>query len=198
MNGVGKSERETQDRVIALFRDELHYRYLGNWADRPDNSNVEEGLLSAYLTRACYSPPQINRAIELLKFESENQNRSLYDNNKAVYSKLRYGVDVKTEAGKLTDKVKLINWEKPEQNDFAIAEEVTLHGNLERRPDLVLYINGIAIGVLELKNSHVSIGHGIRQLLSNQQPEFNEGAEKRDRSEWHCTIQRKELQHSPP
>jgi type I restriction enzyme R subunit len=168
------TERETQDRVIALFRDELHYRYLGNWADRPDNSNIEEGLLSAYLTRAGYSPPQINRAIELLKFESENQNRSLYDNNKAVYSKLRYGVDVKTEAGKLTDKVKLINWEKPEKNDFAIAEEVTLHGNLERRPDLVLYINGIAIGVLELKNSHVSIGHGIRQLLSNQQPEFNE------------------------
>ena len=55
----------------------------------------------------------------------------------------------------------------------AIAEEVTLKGNHERRPDIVLYINGIAIGVLELKNSRVSIGDGIRQNLSNQQPEFN-------------------------
>jgi type I restriction enzyme R subunit len=38
----------------------------------------------------------------------------------------------------------------------------------------VLYVNGIAVGVLELKNSRVSIGDGIRQCLSNQQPEFNE------------------------
>ena len=50
---------------------------------------------------------------------------------------------------------------------------MTLKGNHERRPDLVLYVNGIAIGVLELKNSRISIGDGIRQNLSNQQPEFN-------------------------
>ncbi len=37
----------------------------------------------------------------------------------------------------------------------------------------MLYVNGIAVGVLELKNSRVSIGDGIRQSLSNQQPEFN-------------------------
>src|SRR5204862_1873115 len=43
-----------------------------------------------------------------------------------------------------------------------------------RRPDLVLYINGIAVAVIELKNSYVSIGNGIRQLLSNQQREFHE------------------------
>ena len=86
---------------------------------------------------------------------------------------LRYGVPVKTEAGKPTETVHLINWKEPEENDFAIAEEVTLKGNQERRPDIVLYVNGIAVGVLELKNSRVSIGDGIRQNLSNQQPEFN-------------------------
>jgi len=74
----------------------------------------------------------------------------------------------------VTETVHLINWQEPEQNDFALAEEVTLKGNHERRPDLVLYVNGIAVGVLELKNSRVSIGDGIRQNLSNQQPEFNE------------------------
>src|SRR5207249_5511221 len=47
-------------------------------------------------------------------------------------------------------------------------------GGYERRPDIVLYVNGIAIGVLELKKSRVSIGDGIRQSLSNQQAEFNE------------------------
>jgi type I site-specific restriction-modification system R (restriction) subunit len=66
-----------------------------------------------------------------------------------------------------------VDWEEPKQNDFAIVEEVTLRGGLERRPDLVLYVNGIAVAVIELKNSHVSIGNGIRQLLSNPQKEFN-------------------------
>ena len=50
---------------------------------------------------------------------------------------------------------------------------MTLRGNHERRPDIVLYVNGIAASVLELKNSRVSIGDGIRQNLSNQPPEFN-------------------------
>jgi type I restriction enzyme R subunit len=173
MNIIGKLERVTQNRVIALFRDELGYRYVGDWGDRLGNSNIEEELLKGYLARCSYSPAQISRAIYLLKTEAENSSRSLYENNKAVYSLLRYGVDVQTEAGQPYVKVKLINWAEPEKNDFALAEEVTLRGNYERRPDLVLYINGIAVAVIELKNSYVSIGDGIRQLLSNQQPEFN-------------------------
>jgi len=60
-------------------------------------------------------------------------------------------VPVKIESGKVTETIQLINWNESEQNDFAIAEEVTLKGNLERRPDLVLYVNGIAIAILELK-----------------------------------------------
>ena len=86
---------------------------------------------------------------------------------------LRYGVPVKVEAGKVTETVHVIDWNNPGKNDFAITEEVTLRGNLQRRPDIVLYINGIAVGVIELKNSRVMIGDGIRQNLSNQQPEFN-------------------------
>lgn len=173
MNSVGQTERTTQDRVIALFRDELRYRYLGDWTDREGNSNIEEGLLTAYLAKSGYTPTQISVALYKLHTEADNPNRSLYDNNKAVYSLLRYTVPVKIEAGKVTEAVHLINWDEPETNDFAIAEEVTLRGNHDRRPDLVLYVNGIAVGVLELKNSRVSIGDGIRQNLSNQQPEFH-------------------------
>jgi len=174
MTSVGQPERATQTRVIALFRDELGYRYLGDWTDRDSNSNVEEGLLTAHLTKSGYTPAQISKAIHALRTEADNHSRSLYANNKAVYGRLRYGVPVKLSAGKVTETVHLINWREPGANDFAIAEEVTLRGNLERRPDLVLYVNGIAVGVLELKNSRVSIGDGIRQSLSNQQPEFNE------------------------
>lgn len=171
---VGKPERATQNRVIALFRDELKYRYLGEWTDRDGNSNVEESLLTSSLRNAGYDEQQISRAIYLLRIEADNHDRGLYENNKAVYKLLRYGVPVKTEAGKVTETVHLINWKDPSKNDFAIAEEVTLKGGQERRPDLVLYVNGIAVGVIELKNSRVSIGEGIRQSLSNQQPEFNQ------------------------
>jgi type I restriction enzyme, R subunit len=174
MTQIGQPESSTQRRVISLFREELGYRYLGDWTDRDGNSNIEEGLLTAYLTKCGYSGSQISTAIFKFRTEADNHNRSLYGNNQAVYSLLRYGVPVKTEAGKVTETVHLINLKEPAKNDFAIAEEVTLNGGHERRPDIALYVNGIAIGVLELKNSRVSIGDGIRQNLSNQQPEFNE------------------------
>jgi type I restriction enzyme R subunit len=48
MSDVGKPERVTQRRVIELFREELGYRYLGDWTDRDGNSNIEEGLLTAH------------------------------------------------------------------------------------------------------------------------------------------------------
>ena len=173
MSDIGKPEIVTQKRVVALFRDELDYRYLGDWQDRDGNSNVEEGLLTDYLAGAGYSPEQIAKAIHDLRTEAYDHSRGLYGNNKGVYALLHYGVPVKIEAGKPTETVHLINWAEPEKNDFAIAEEVTLHGNHERRPDIVLYVNGIAVAVLELKNSRVSIGDGIRQNISNQTPEFN-------------------------
>jgi type I restriction enzyme R subunit len=173
LSTIGQPERATQNRVIALFRDELGYRYLGDWVDRDGNSNIEEGQLSAWLTKSGYDRAQIAMALHKLRTEANNHNRNLYGNNQAVYTLLRYGVPVKIEAGKVTETVHLINWRDPEQNDFAIAEEVTLEGGYERRPDIVMYVNGIAIGVLELKNSRKSIGDGIRQNLSNQQPEFN-------------------------
>jgi len=173
MSTIGQPERETQNRVIAVFCDELRYRYLGDWTDRDGNSNIEEGLLTAYLTKSGYTSAQISVALYKLHTEADNYSRSLYENNKEVYRLLRYGVPVKTEAGKVTETVCLINWQEPEKNDLAVAEEVTLRGNYERRPDIVLYVNGIAVSVLELKNSRVSIGDGIRQSLSNQRPEFN-------------------------
>ncbi len=174
MNQVGKSERATQNRVLALFRDELGYRLLGDWSENGDNSNINEELLVANLRKRGVSEEHINRAIYLLKSEAENPNRSLYENNKAVYHLLRYGVNVKTDASENHQNVQLIDWKNPENNDFAIAEEVTLSGNEGRRPDLVIYLNGIAVAVIELKRSSVSVGDGIRQLISNQTPEFNE------------------------
>lgn len=172
MSEVAPIERITQNRIVKLFQDEMGYKYLGNWEDRPNNSNIEESLLTAYLTKKGYNQVLINRALDHLRNTANNYSESLYNNNKNVYSLLRYGVQVKAEIGENTETVQLIDWQNPTKNDFAIAEEVTVHGNLDKRPDIVLYVNGIAVGVLELKRSIVSIGDGIRQNIANQRPEF--------------------------
>jgi len=175
VNDLGKTERKTQDRVIALLRDELGYRFLGRWDERGNNRCVEDDLLRPWLAARGHTEAQIARALDLLHREADNTARSLFENNREVYKLLRYGVPVKTEVGKATESVFLIDWQEPEANDFAFAEEVTLRGGHERRPDLVLYVNGIAVAVIELKRSSIGLGEGIRQLLSNQQPEFNAG-----------------------
>src|SRR5713101_2506120 len=169
---VGQLERKTQDRVVALFRDRLRYEYLGNWEEREGNTNIEEDYLRAFLTRSGYNGKLIDKAVAELKRAAGSQITSLYDLNKEVYGLLRYGVKVREELGENKQTVWLIDWEHPENNDFAIAEEVTVRGNRIKRPDIVLYVNGIAVGVLELKRSVVSVSEGIRQNIGNQKDEF--------------------------
>ena len=134
--------------MVKLFCEQLGYTYLGNREDKPDNSNIEVPQLTRYLTAKGYDRSQINKALDRLQ-SANNHGQGLYHNNKDVYQLLRYGVHTKTEAGLPTDTVHLIDWQHPEKNDFYIAEEVTVFGEKEKRPDIVLYVNGIAIGVLE-------------------------------------------------
>ena len=52
---------------------------------------------------------------------------------------------------------------------------MTLTGGYQRRPDIVLYLNGLAIAVIELKRSSVELADGVRQLITNQEEIFNKG-----------------------
>lgn len=174
MSKVGQVERATQNRVVKLFRETLGYTYLGNWEKRLNNSNIEVGLLQTNLQKRGYSDDLISRAINDLKRAADNQNDSLYDVNKAVYDLLRYGVKIKPDVGENTVTVHLIDWKNDplRNNDFAIAEEVTVNGQYTKRPDIVLYVNGIALAVLELKRSTVPVSEAIHQNLDNQHDRF--------------------------
>ena len=170
---VGQLERITQNRVVALFQNELQYRYLGNWEERENNSNIEQEILTTYLTNKKYTANLIKKAIEKFSKAVNNQSKTLYDVNKEVYSMLRYGVEVRPDVGENKKTVWLIDWKHPLENDFAIAEEVTIDSRYyTKRPDIVLYVNGIALGILEFKRSTVSISEGIRQNLDNQKHIF--------------------------
>ena len=173
MSTVGQREFQTQRRVVAFFQNALGYRYLGRWQDRPDNRNVEETLLTDWLKRQGHGDKIIDKALfELNKAAALGGSKTLYDANREVYSLLRYGVKVRPDVGEQNVTVWLIDWKNPGNNDFAIAEEVTVTGENTKRPDLVLYVNSIALGVLELKRSTVSVTEGIRQNLDSQKKEF--------------------------
>jgi type I restriction enzyme R subunit len=173
MSTVGELEILTQKRVVKFFEDTLEYSYLGHWKDRSENSNVEKTYLASWLKRQGHSEKIIAKALfELDKAAALGGSRTLYDSNRDVHGLLRYGIKVQPDIGEQNITVWLIDWERPEANDFFIAEEVTVAGENTKRPDVVLYVNGIALGVLELKRSTVSVSEGIRQSLDSQKKEF--------------------------
>ena len=82
MTNIGQPERHTQNRIVQLFREQLHYNYLGNWEDRPNNHNIEESLLQNFLAEQGHIQVLITRAIKQLKDAASDPNESLYNNNK--------------------------------------------------------------------------------------------------------------------
>lgn len=166
-------EKKLQKRVLKILKDELGYRYIGNLED-VDNKSIREDDLIKNLEKRGYSSHLIKLALNEVRKVAYNQTSGLYQNNKAFYSLLRYGAQGLKYENKDRVTVHLIDWENIDNNDFAVAQEVSVlcfDNKRHKRPDVVIYVNGIALGVFELKRSSVSIGEGIRQNLTNQKDE---------------------------
>lgn len=174
---IGEPERSVQNRLLALFKEKLKYEYLGNYEYRTCNRNIERKLLFDYLmSTKKWSKDEAKRAITKLEKEAYCTPQNMQEKNEKVYSLLRYGVNVSPDVGTKKITVNLIDWEHPDKNQFYIAEEVTINSStpdsFTKRPDLVIYVNGIALAVIELKRSKVSVHDGIRQTIGNQQENF--------------------------
>ena len=174
---IGEPERPVQNRLLALFKEKLKYEYLGNYEYRTCNRNIERKLLFDYLmSTKKWSGDEAKRAVAILEKEAYCTPQNMQEKNEKVYSLLRYGANVSPDVGTKKITVNLIDWEHPDKNQFYIAEEVTINSStpdsFTKRPDLVIYVNGIALAVIELKRSKVSVHDGIRQTIGNQQENF--------------------------
>ncbi len=163
-----KTEKEVQKQVIETFKS-MGYAYLGDLT-KSDNENINKESLKAWLVKN----QKINdKRWQRIEHEIHKAlNNDLYEANQEFYKLLIYGVRTKISQNEPTQTSWLIDWKDVSKNEFSVAEEVSVKGPNTKRPDMVLYVNGIALGVLELKNSSVSVESAIRQNLDNQKKEF--------------------------
>ncbi|WP_187848891.1 type I restriction endonuclease subunit R [Helicobacter pylori] len=163
-----KTEKEVQKQVIETFK-AMGYAYLGDLT-KSDNENINKESLKAWLIKNQKIEPERWHKIEQ-KIHNALKN-DLYEANQTFYELLIYGVKTKISQNENFQTTYLIDWKDVSKNEFSVAEEVSVKGLNMKRPDIVLYVNGIALGVLELKKSSVSVESGIRQNLDNQKKEF--------------------------
>lgn len=174
-NSQVPTERETQNKVIRILRDFDNYEYLGNLSEQENKPYIESILKKFLIKHQGCTEKQAEEATKKLRdlVAQCHGEDSLYDVNKAVYKMFRYGTSVSQGLGRPSKKVFFYDAGTPENNFFHIAEEVTVRRltgeDKHRRPDVVIYVNGIAVCVLELKKATVSVREGIRQNIRNQQ-----------------------------
>lgn len=176
---ITQSERQTQNQVLKLISERLpDYNYIGNLKEVENTNLREESLLAFLTTKSCQklTPTQAQKVIRQLKEEIERCTTfdTLMQTSEKVYERLRYGVSIHRGQNETDLTVQLVDWKNPQNNIFEIAEEVTVRCDVlavseHRRPDIVVYINGIAMVVLELKRQGVPVAEGIRQNYRNQQ-----------------------------
>ena len=176
MSQVNDPERVTQNRVIELLKG-IGYTYLGDLA-KFSNQNVREAEFIKYQESRGNNTDLAKRAYEQFESVTNQMAKNLYERNLDTYNLIRYGIDLAPNIGEKKVTIRPIDFIDVSKNHFYVAEEVTVIGKsgngAEKRPDLVIYVNGIALAVLELKRSTVSIDEGIIQNCDNQSPEFIE------------------------
>ncbi len=181
---IVRPERVYQNNLVKFFKDKLGYEYLGNLQYPKDNSSfkiggsnspvIEDELRKFLVGGGKYSDYQINEAIAEIKREAtrrDNRIGALSAANNVLYETLISHIAIQPDPESPHENVCLFDFDNPEANNFAIAEEVSYTDPLTGsscRPDLVVYINGIAVVVIELKRSTVSLEEGIKQNLSNE------------------------------
>ncbi|WP_432199367.1 type I restriction endonuclease subunit R [Anoxybacillus gonensis] len=152
--GETEFEETTIERLKRLGYDYLHAQEL---FQRGERNNLHEvvlyGRLEAFLKKAYPAIPEheIKRLAQVL---TAPDGVKLINRNMHFHQMLTKGLEFSYEVNDktYTPHVFPIDWEHPENNDFLVVNQLSIEGRMSRRPDIVIYINGLPLIVFELKN----------------------------------------------
>ena len=163
------TESNYENAVLQLLNEGLGYTYVyGPDVDRDYHSPLYEDVLLPSLQRVNPGLPfdALNEAVYKLKnFESG----TLVQKNMVFMDYLQSGVPVKyyEKGEERSALVRLVDFQNPANNDFAVANQWTFIENSEKRPDVVLFVNGLPLVIVELKSpsrSETDVSAAYRQL----------------------------------
>lgn len=106
----------------------------------------------------------------LYAFEKTKLDDGMVKASEAVYSNLLGGVSVPEiiNGKKTSPQLKFIDWQKPENNVYHVVAEFEIEEDQNRRPDIVLFVNGIPFAVIECKKASVPVDEAVYQMIRNQ------------------------------
>ena len=166
------SEDDIERDIIKVFRgDSLAYDYLNCYTataedlnDKSGRSDKKQVVLLARLQTALHKLnsdlPEVAIAEAIKQITLPRNHLSAFEANKAVYQLIRDGVmvEVTNAAGrKETKRARVLAFDQPEDNDFLVVAQLWIQGKRWRRPDLLVFVNGLPLVMIELKNSNVSV-----------------------------------------
>lgn len=160
MNKITESEIETH-AINILERQGYNYIYgpdIAPDSDTPERSGFDDVLMLDRLRVAVTRVnPDLSADIceDAIKQVLRLNAPDLITNNEAFHRMLTEGITVtRQEAGQERgDLVWLVDFDDPENNDFVVANQITvIEDGINKRPDVFLYVNGLPLGVIELKN----------------------------------------------
>ena len=176
------SEDQIEKAAVSILEDKYGYRSLNCFTSDVENlndgsfrENKQEVLFQTILREKALrfnsDIPEAEIDSALGRFSAGRTLMSSIPANKEIYELIRFGIPVQFEnsAGRTEQgTVRLIDFEDPEKNDFLAVTQLWIKGEKSvRRPDILIYINGIPLVFIELKNSNVNVQNAYNDNLTN-------------------------------